>query len=162
ELEAFTCSVAHDLRAPLRHIQDFSATLAEDLGPDIAPAIQESLRDIVNSTQNMGRMVDDLLGLARIGGQGLSVEVTGLRALVEELLNGEILKQEIAERDIQWHIGDLPYVDCDAGLIKQVFFNLLSNAVKFTRPRPIAIIEVGQTMFEDQPTLYVRDNGVGF
>src|SRR5438067_2303539 len=85
ELEAFTYSIAHDLRAPLRHIQAFSAMLGNDLGPDIAPAAQESLREIVDSTQNMGHMVDDLLGLARIGRQDLSVEVTGLRALVDEI-----------------------------------------------------------------------------
>src|SRR5438132_1628798 len=135
ELEAFTYSIAHDLRAPLRHIQAFSAMLGNDLGPDIAPAIQESLRDIVDSTQTMGRMVDDLLGLARIGRQDLSVEVTGLKTLVEEVLRSQSLKHEIAERDIQWRIDELPFADCDAGLMKQVFFNLLSNAVKYTRPR---------------------------
>jgi len=162
EVETFTYTVAHDLRAPLRHIQAFSAMLGKDLGADISPDIQESLREIVDCTQNMGRMIDNLLGLARLGRQDLNVEVTGLRTLVEEVLKSRSLRHEIGQREIQWQIGDLPYVDCDPGLIRQVFFNLLSNAVKYTRPHQTAIIEVGQTMCEGQPAIYVRDNGVGF
>lgn len=160
ELEAFTYSIAHDLRAPLRHIQGFSKLLAEDLRADTEPATREYLRDIIDSAEDMGHMVDDLLALARVGRQELTMEVTGLNSLVEEVRKD--LRRDIADRDIEWQIGDLPYLDCDPGLLKQVFANLLSNAVKYTRPRKRAVIEVGQMKGEGSPTIFVRDNGVGF
>jgi light-regulated signal transduction histidine kinase (bacteriophytochrome) len=160
ELEAFTYSVAHDLRAPLRHINGFSKMIVEELGSDIPPGAEECLRDIIDSAQVMGHMVDDLLNLARIGRQEPNVQVTGLSRLVEEVLKD--LKPEAAGRDIHWEIADLPFVDCDPGLMKQVFFNLLANAVKYTRPRRPAVIEVGQTMRDGEITVFVRDNGVGF
>jgi PAS domain S-box-containing protein len=160
DLEMFTYSVAHDLRAPLRHIQSFSQMLAEELGSALSESAEENLRDIVESTQSMGRMVDDLLALARIGRKEPNMEVTGLKALVEEVLKD--LKPEMAEREIEMRVGELPFVDCDSGLIKQVFFNLLSNAVKYTRPRKPAVIEVGQAALPDGPAIFVRDNGVGF
>ncbi|HEV3037125.1 MAG TPA: PAS domain S-box protein [Candidatus Angelobacter sp.] len=158
ELEAFTYSIAHDLRAPLRHIQAFSRMLMEELGESIPPPAQEFVQDIVSSTQDMGRMVDDLLAFARIGRQELRLQVTGLSSLVQEVLKE--LSRETASREIQWHIGALPFVDCDPGLMKLVFSNLLSNAIKYTRPRKPAIIEVGRIKEED--IIFVRDNGVGF
>lgn len=160
ELEAFTYSVAHDLRAPLRHIQGFSKALMEDFGPGIAPAGQEYLHDIVEATRHMGQLVDDLLSLARIGRQDLKIEVTALSSLVDEVLR--TLSEETQGRDIQWQVGELPFADCDPGLVKQVFFNLLANAVKYTRPRKPAVIEVGHTNVEGQSVIFVRDNGVGF
>lgn len=160
ELEAFTYSVAHDLRAPLRHIQGFSKALMEDFGPGIAPAGQEYLHDIVEATRHMGQLVDDLLSLARIGRQDLRIEVTALSSLVDEVLRS--LREETQGRDIQWQVGELSFADCDPGLVKQVFFNLLANAVKYTRPRKPAVIEVGQTNVEGQSVIFVRDNGVGF
>jgi PAS domain S-box-containing protein len=160
ELEAFTYSVAHDLRAPLRHIQGFSKALMEDFGSSMVPAAQEYVTDIVQGAQNMGQLVDDLLGLARIGRQELRVQVTALRSLVDEVWKD--MKKETQDREIQWQIGDLPYADCDPGLMKQVFFNLLSNAVKYTGPRKPAVIQVGQTTVDGRPVVFVRDNGVGF
>src|SRR5437773_4028317 len=114
ELEAFTYSVAHDLRAPLRHIQGFSKMLAEELGPQISESSRECLRDIIESTQLMGNMVDDLLSLAQIGRQELNVQVTGLNRLVEEVLKD--LKPEMVGREIRVQVGELPFVDCDPGL----------------------------------------------
>ena len=160
ELEAFTYSVAHDLRAPLRHIQGFSKMLVDDLGAQISPLSRECLHDIIESTQVMGRMVDDLLNLARIGRQEPNLEVTGLNQLLEEVKKD--LKPEMADRDIRWQVGALPFVDCDPGLMKQVFLNLLSNAIKYTRPRSPAVIEVGQVTREGGAAIFVRDNGVGF
>jgi PAS domain S-box-containing protein len=160
ELEAFTYSVAHDLRAPLRHIQGFSKALMEDFGPEITPGAQEYVHDIVDGTRHMGQLVDDLLSLARIGRQELKIEVTALSSLVDEVLRS--LKKEMQGRDIRWQIGELPFADCDPGLVKQVFFNLLANAVKYTRPRKPAVIEVGRTNLEGQSVIFVRDNGVGF
>jgi light-regulated signal transduction histidine kinase (bacteriophytochrome) len=160
ELEAFTYSIAHDLRAPLRHIQGFSRILSEDAGALLSTAAQECLSQIVDSTQNMGHMVDDLLSLARIGRHELKTEVAGLNTIVHEVLKS--LVGETVGRDVQWRIGTLPYVDCDPGLITQVFSNLLSNAVKYTRPRTPAVIEVGQITISGQAAIFVRDNGVGF
>lgn len=160
ELEAFTYSVAHDLRAPLRHIQGFSDALVEDFGPQMDPGAREYLLQIVQSTQNMGRLINDLLGLAHVGRQELRLQVTGLNSLVQEVLRD--LKQETNGRDIRWQVGDLPFVDCDPGLMKQVFHNLLSNAAKYTRPRHPALIDTGQMAAGGQPVIFVRDNGVGF
>jgi PAS domain S-box-containing protein len=160
ELEAFTYSVAHDLRAPLRHIQGFSKALLEDFGAGIDPAAKEYVDDIVEGTQHMGQLVDDLLSLARVGRQELRIQVTGLSSLLEEVLLD--LKRETQDRDIRWQIGELPFADCDPGLMKQVFANLLSNAIKYTRPRKPAVIEVGQTKLDGRVVVFVRDNGVGF
>ena len=160
ELQAFTSSVAHDLRAPLRHVQSFSKMLDEDLGPDIPPAARQSILEIISCTQDMGQMVDDLLALAHIGRQQLNVEVTSLNALVQEVLRE--LKREMGDREISWIIGELPYIDCDPGLMKQVFSNLLSNAVKYTHPRERGEIEVGVKRTNGQEAIFVRDNGVGF
>jgi light-regulated signal transduction histidine kinase (bacteriophytochrome) len=108
----------------------------------------------------MGNMVDDLLNLSRVARKELNLQVTGLSSLVEEVVRD--LKSEVKDRDIEWKIAGLPFVDCDPILVKQIFANLLSNAVKFTRTRPHAIIEVNQTNVGGQPATYVRDNGVGF
>jgi PAS domain S-box-containing protein len=160
ELEAFTYSVAHDLRAPLRHIQGFSKALLEDFGTGISPAAKDYVHDIVQGTQRMGQLVDDLLSLARIGRQELRIQVTALNSLVEEVLRD--LKKDTHGREIHWQVGELPFAGCDPGLMKQVFFNLLSNAVKYTAPRKSAVIEVGQTNVEGRSVIFVRDNGVGF
>jgi signal transduction histidine kinase len=160
ELEAFTYSVAHDLRAPLRHIQGFSNLLMESIGPQLEPDAQKHLQRIGEGTQQMGRLIDDLLSLARIGRQEPRLQATGLNSLVQEVLRD--LKTETEGRDIQWQVGDLPFVDCDPGLMKQVFYNLLSNAAKYTRPRKPAVIDIGQMSLEGQLVNFVRDNGVGF
>jgi PAS domain S-box-containing protein len=160
ELEAFAYSVAHDLRAPLRHIDGFSKMLAEHLG---APADEETrhyLDTIQASTRNMGEMVDDLLNLSRVARKELNLQVTGLSSLVEEVRKD--LLNETRERQIEWKIAPLPFVECDPVLLKQVFVNLLTNAVKFTRTRPQAVIEVEQTTVDGQTVTLVRDNGVGF
>src|SRR5260221_4629996 len=160
ELEAFTYSVAHDLRAPLRHIQGFSKALVEDFGPGITPAAQEYVPHILDRTRHMGQLVDDLLSLARVGRQELRIQVTALNSLVEEVLLS--LKEETHGRDIRWQVSELPFADCDPGLMRQVFFNLIANAVKYSRPRKPAVIEVGQATVEGHPVIFVRDNGVGF
>jgi light-regulated signal transduction histidine kinase (bacteriophytochrome) len=108
----------------------------------------------------MGRLVDDLLNLARVGRRDLSLQVAGLKSVVDEVIAE--LAPECARREIEWKIGSLPFVECDPGLIKQVLQNLLWNAVKFTRPRPHAVIEVGQKEEHGISVVFVRDNGVGF
>ena len=160
EMESFTYSVSHDLRAPLRHISGFSKLLAEEYGSSLAPEAQHHLQRIVQGTRRMGLLVDDLLNLARIGRRDLSVRVSGLKSIVDEVLVE--LAPQCEGRQIEWKIGNLPFVECDPGLMKQVFQNLVSNAVKFTLPRSPAIIEIGQKDQEGAPVVFVRDNGVGF
>jgi signal transduction histidine kinase len=160
ELEAFTYSVAHDLRAPLRHIHGFSDALMEDFGTKLEPAAKEFLHRIVGSTRQMGRLIDDLLSLAQVGRQEARLQVTGLNSVVQEVVRE--LETETEGRDVRWQLGDLPFVECDPGLIKQVFYNLLSNAAKYTRPRSPAVIVTGQMSVDGQVVIFVRDNGVGF
>jgi len=160
ELEAFTYSVSHDLRAPLRHISGFSKILTEEYGSSLAPEAQHHLQRIHEGTRRLGLLVDDLLNLAHVGRRDLGLQVTGLSSVVAEVVAD--LKPECEGRQVEWKIGSLPFVECDPALMKQVFQNLLSNAVKFTRPRPQAVIEVGQKDQEGTPVVFVRDNGVGF
>jgi light-regulated signal transduction histidine kinase (bacteriophytochrome) len=160
ELEAFTYSVSHDLRAPLRHIDGFSKMLVESNGERLSDEGREYLTLIRDSTREMGQLVDDLLGLARIGRANLTVQLTGLDSIVEGVVSD--LKRANNERALEWKIEKLPFVECDAGLMRQVFTNFLSNAVKFTRPREPAIIHVGTTKHAGSPVIFVRDNGVGF
>jgi PAS domain S-box-containing protein len=160
ELEAFTYSVSHDLRAPLRHISGFSNILAAEHGPRLDPAAQRYLERIQNGTRQMGLLVDDLLNLARIGRQEVRRQATGLNSLVDEVLAD--LKPEADGRQVEWQIGRLPFADCDPALTKQVLVNLLSNALKFTRPREKAVISVTAAANDGETVIAVRDNGVGF
>jgi PAS domain S-box len=160
ELEAFTYSVAHDLRAPLRHIDAFSRILSEDFAASLPPEARRYLETIRNGSRNMSQLVDDLLNLARVGRQELRRKPIPLGGLVNEVVAD--LKRETEGRHIEWHIRQLPTVECDPGLMKQVFANLLSNAVKYTRPRQTSVIEVGSDKTNGETAIFVRDNGVGF
>ncbi len=160
ELEAFTYSVAHDLRAPLRHIDAFSKILLEEYAANLPEEARRYLNTISNGSQHMSQLVDDLLNLARVGRQELKRQPVGLDRLLGEVVQG--LKSETIGREIDWRIHPLPAVDCDPGLMKQVFANLLSNALKYSRPRARAVIEVGTLDSNGDTTIFVRDNGVGF
>ena len=160
ELEAFTYSVSHDLRAPLRHISGFSKLLAEEHGPSLAPEAQHQLQRIQEGTRRVGLLVDDLLNLARIGRRDLSLRAAGLKSVVDEVISE--LAADCVGRKIEWKIAELPLVECDPGLMKVVFQNLLANVVKFTRPWAQAVIEVGQKDQHGSLVVFVSDNGVGF
>jgi light-regulated signal transduction histidine kinase (bacteriophytochrome) len=160
ELEAFTYSVSHDLRAPLRHIAGFSGLLLEEFGSTLDSQAQHYVRRIEDGTRRMGQLVDELLSLARVGRQSTNLQTTDLNSMVEEVV--AILKPEWNDREIEWRIADLPSATCDPTLMKLVFQNLLSNALKYSRPRPRAVIEVGTTEADGQNVIFVRDNGVGF
>jgi len=160
ELESFTYSVAHDLRAPLRHIQGFADALMEDCGPKLEAGARGYLLRIVESTRRMDQLINDLLGLAHVGRQELRYQTTALTALVQDAVWD--LSEETQGRNIEWRLGKLPVVECDPGLIKLVFHNLLSNAVKYTRPKEPAVIETGVMMIGNENVIYIRDNGVGF
>jgi PAS domain S-box-containing protein len=160
DLEAFTYSVSHDLRAPLRHLTGFTRILVEDFGPQLPPEAQNHLQRIEQGANRMGRLVDELLGLTRVGRQTLTVQVTSLTSIVKDVLL--MLEPEIEGRQVEWEISELPFVECDATLIRQVFQNLISNALKYSRPCPRAVIEIGHTDKDGQQAIFVRDNGVGF
>jgi PAS domain S-box-containing protein len=160
ELESFTYSVAHDLRAPLRQISGFSGILMEDFSASLDPEAQRYLQRIQQGTSRMGQLVDELLNLARVGRQTPNFQVVDLNSVVTEVV--EMLQPETEGRNIEWKIAKLTTVDCDPTLIKQVFQNLISNALKYSRPRPLAIIEIGQSSQETGNAIFVRDNGVGF
>ena len=160
ELEAFTYSVSHDLRAPLRHIDGFSQLLVDDYAPQLPEEVHRYLDRIQNGARQMGQLVDELLTLARIGRKEVRLQVTGLDSVVQQVVSD--LKLELNGRKVEWKIASLPFVECDPTLLKQVFINLLSNAVKYTRPRNPAVIEVGSVPDNGNTTIFVRDNGVGF
>jgi PAS domain S-box-containing protein len=162
ELESFSYSVSHDLRAPLRHIIGFSKMLLEEFGSTLDPGAQHYLDRIQAGTQKMGLLVDELLSLAKLGRHAIVRQAISLNPVVEEVVT--MLEPDIQGREVQWVIDDLPLVECDPVLVKQIFQNLLANALKFTRTRAPAIIQVNCTdnTRDGQLVFMVRDNGIGF
>jgi PAS domain S-box-containing protein len=160
ELESFSYSVSHDLRAPLRHVDGFARILQEEYSPVMPPEAIRYLDRILEAATHMGQLIDGLLDLARIGRRELKRGPAQIACVVKQAIAE--LPGEAQERNIEWRIEPLPELNCDGGLLKLVFVNLLSNAVKFTRKRPFAVIEVGSLITDGQPTIFVRDNGVGF
>ena len=160
ELEAFTYSVSHDLRAPIRQIDGFSRLLVEHCGSSLDPRAQHYLSRVRESTVRMGRLVDDLLRLSQLGRQDMRPRLASLDEVLQEVI-GE-LQIDVSERAVEWKLAPLPKVQCDPGLVKVVFTNLLANAVKYTRTRTPAVIEVGTATRHGRSTTFVRDNGVGF
>jgi light-regulated signal transduction histidine kinase (bacteriophytochrome) len=158
ELEAFTYSVSHDLRAPLRHIDGFARILREDYGPQLDSPAQHYLDRVQQGAGQMGQLIEDLLAFSRTARQSIRRQSVSLQQLVEEVQQ----TLDTGDRRIEWRLHLLPVAPCDPVLMKQVLLNLLANAVKFTRPRERAVIEVGAESRNGQPVLYVRDNGVGF
>jgi PAS domain S-box-containing protein len=160
ELEAFTYSVSHDLRAPIRQIDGFARLLEEHSAGDLDEKGRHYLDRIREGAHSMGRLVDDLLALARIGQQDLRPVPTPLGPLVNEVV--EDVMAEAGGRVIRWNIGPMPEVVCDPGLTRIALTNLLSNAVKYTRPCSEARIDIEQGVHDGYQTIMVRDNGVGF
>ena len=160
ELESFSYSVSHDLRAPLRHIDGFARILKDEHSSQLDADGVRYLDRVIQAANHMGQLVDDLIHLARVGRSALVRQKTGLGDLVRQVMSE--LPDEAAQRNIEWRIEALPEVDCDPGLLKLVLTNLLSNAVKFTRGRETAVIEVGTRDIAGHCTFFVRDNGVGF
>ncbi len=160
ELETFSYSVSHDLRAPLRHLDGFSKLLLEEHSSELSEEGRRYLARIREGALRMGSLIDDLLNLGRLGRKELTPQLTALNSLLKEVLAD--LTAETQGREVEWKVGSLPFVECDPPLVKQVFANLLSNALKFTRLRPRAVIEVGTLAQDGRPAIFVRDNGVGF
>jgi signal transduction histidine kinase len=160
ELESFSASVSHDLRGPLHVIDGFSTMLEESDESVLGSQGKKYLERIHKSVQDMAGIIESLLSLSRLGRLELKKKPTRLDEIVESVLSD--LKSEIHGRQVEWRIGHLLPADCDQALIRQVFVNLIGNSVKYTRPRDIAVIEIGETIFGGEQVLFVRDNGAGF
>jgi signal transduction histidine kinase len=161
ELEAFSYSVSHDLRSPLRHIDGFASLLQKHLASALDEKGQRYLRTICESAKRMGGLIDDLLTFSRMGRTEMQRTAVDLEQLVQETIR--TLEQEIQGRNIVWKNGKLPTVEGDSAMLRQVLVNLMSNAVKYTRPRDPAQIEIGCSgESPEEVVVFVRDNGVGF
>lgn len=161
ELEAFSYSVSHDLRAPLRHIDGFASLLAKHVEENMDEKGQRYLTTISEAAKRMGVLIDDLLLFSRMGRIEMQRAEVDLNLLVRETV--QFLEPETGGRRIEWTLQPLPLVEGDVSMLRQVFVNLLGNAVKYTRPRDPACIEVGtEKRANGRMVFYVRDNGVGF
>lgn len=160
ELEAFSYSVSHDLRAPLRHISGFVQLLQAKAKDQLDETSRRYLDIITGASQKMGELIDDLLSFSRTGRAQMRLETVPLNQMVEECRRE--LEPDTRGRNIEWQIGPLPEVAADRALLRQVFANLLGNAVKYSRNRPVAKIGVTATAGENEITVCVRDNGAGF
>lgn len=160
ELEAFSYSVSHDLRAPLRHIAGYAELLADTERTQLSERGSRFLDNIGESARFAGTLVDNLLSFSQMGRAALRYSDVSLQALVETI-RSEMLP-DVEGRSVEWHIHALPVVVADAAFVHLALRNLLSNALKYTRGRDTAIIEVGARRTDDELIVYVRDNGVGF
>ncbi len=161
ELEAFSYSVSHDLRAPLRHVGAFANLLVKAPDPGLSDKSRHYLEEILDSTRQMGCLIDDLLLFSRMGRAELKPAPVNLERLVEEAKKQ--LDPESKGRDVRWKQGALPAMQGDGALLRQVMLNLLSNALKYSRPRQPAEIEIGcDSSHPGETVVFVRDNGVGF
>ena len=162
ELESFSYSVSHDLRAPLRHIDGFSQLLIMNHLDQLPPKAQTLLQSVSERAKYMGRLIDDLLNFSRLGRQPVEKHPVIISELVRQVM--EELAREREGRDVEVRIGDLPDCVGDAQLLKQVWVNLLSNAFKFTGKKEHAVVEIGSGPGEKpgENLYFVRDNGAGF
>lgn len=162
EIESFSYSVSHDLRAPLRHVQGYVAMLQQSTQGHLPEKAQRHLKMINDASVQMGQLIDDLLDFSRMGRVDMSEGRVGLGELLREALRG--LEMQTQGRNITWKIAEsLPTVVGDAAMLRQVLTNLLGNAVKYSRHRNPAEIEIGSAGDEDgRVILFVRDNGAGF
>lgn len=161
ELEAFSYTVSHDLRAPLRHVSGYIEILRAHAASSLD---EESLRylDLIQqSAGKLGDLIDHFLAFARMGRSDLHISPVDMNELVQQVVDD--LRPETEGRQIEWQIATLPKVHADPDMMRQVWVNLLSNAVKYTRPRDLARIEVGCDVSPPREfVFFVRDNGVGF
>jgi two-component system sensor kinase len=160
ELEAFSYSVSHDLRAPQRAISGFSQAVIEDCAPRLDDEGRRYLGLIQENAHRMGRLIDDLLTFSRLGRQQMTTSKIDMETLAKSVF--EELAAQVPGRKIKFTLQSVPPAYGDNSMIRQVLVNLLSNAIKFTRTREEAFIELGYLPELGDGTYYVKDNGVGF
>ncbi|OFW47424.1 MAG: hypothetical protein A3J29_22500 [Acidobacteria bacterium RIFCSPLOWO2_12_FULL_67_14b] len=161
ELESFSYSVSHDLRAPLRHVHGYIEMLKRDAASQLSEKGQRYVKTITEASAEMGQLIDDLLAFSRTNRAEMRESSVDLNALVKDTIQG--MEMSTMGRNITWQVAPLPAVVGDSAMIKQALANLVDNAVKYTRQRDPARIEIGSAGDEDGRTvLFVRDNGAGF
>jgi light-regulated signal transduction histidine kinase (bacteriophytochrome) len=161
QIEAFSYSIAHDLKAPLRAISGFSRIVMEDYGPKLEGEGQRHLQSIVSGAQRMGRLIEDLLAFSRQGRKEMTPSDVDMGELARSVF--EELRSAAPERKIEWRLQPLRPARGDRAMIRQVWVNLLSNAMKFTQGKDNAFVEVGCSRNgSDHYVYYVKDNGAGF
>ncbi len=160
ELESFSYSVSHDLRAPLRHIAGFIQLLEKDIASGLDDKDKKYFNYITASVKKMGLLIDDLLAFSRMGRAELTKADINLCELVKECIGD--LSDDLIGRDIKWVIGKLPKVTGDKALLKQAVLNLISNAVKYTKQKSEAVIKIGVETRSNEFVFYIKDNGAGF
>ena len=160
DLEAFSYTVSHDLRAPLRHINSFSRMLLEESGKHLPQEATDLLERIDRGALRMAGLIDGLLSFSRLGRGELSLSDVALSDLVREVVDE--LSPDWSNHPVEWKIGSLPIVRGDPALLRQVFQNLISNALTFSRNRSPATIEIGETPQDGVHVIFIRDNGIGF
>lgn len=159
-LEAFSYSVSHDLRGPLRHITGFLQLLARTNIQRLDEDGKRYLGITLEAAQKMAQLIEALLSFSHLGQSVMRIQRVDMGSLVAEILQS--LRQELQGRNIEWTVHPLPTVDADATLLKQVLVNLIDNAVKYTRLQAVAKIEIGSTKDPEGTVFFVKDNGVGF
>jgi len=160
ELEAFSYSVSHDLRAPLRHINGYISILSKHLQNTLPEKEKHYFDTISESARQMGVLIDDLLHFSRTGRQEMNLTDLDMNVVLQDAL--QVIKHDSNGRNIKWEIAPLPKVLGDYALLRIVWLNLLSNAVKFLRANVLAQIEIGVVDDANEFVFFVRDNGVGF
>ncbi len=160
EMEAFSSSVSHDLRAPLRVIDGYAQMLGEDYGAKLDDEGKRLISNIRGSATQMRQIIEDLLAFSRLGSQEIKKEVVSMGTMAQDVFDE--LKHVAPDRDIVCHVQQIPDARADKDTIRLVWTNLLSNAIKYTKPRAHATIEISSTSDADSITYYVKDNGVGF
>lgn len=160
ELESFSYSVSHDLRAPLRHIVGYAEMLKDAAAAQLSAKAERCVNTIIESSEYAGKLVDKLLAYSRMGRAELQLTRVDMNVLFQETVRDVV--REHRDREIQWQIASLPIVDADLIMLREAVRNLLENAVKFTRSRAPAVIEVNSAEQDGEFVFSVRDNGVGF
>lgn len=161
ELEAFSYSVSHDLRAPLRAIIGFSTILQEDHISKLDDEAKRVTDVIINNTKKMGQLIDDLLTFSRMGRQEIVASKVDNNEIVKEVID-DLDKKDARHQNIKWQLHNLPSVKADLNILKQVWINLISNAVKYSGKVNEPEIEIGASINGKEVVYYVKDNGVGF
>ncbi|MEH2174346.1 AAA family ATPase [Nostoc sp.] len=159
-LEAFSYSVSHDLRAPLRAIVGFARMMQEDYGEQLDAEANRYLNIVRDNAKRMGELIDDLLNLSRLDRKEMSRQPVLPNEIIQKVLSD--LASDLKGRQIEFAIADLPICQADPSLLKQVWINLLSNAIKYTRYKSLAYIQVGYEVMDGEGVYFIRDNGAGF
>lgn len=160
ELESFSYSVSHDLRAPLRHINGYLDLLMRRNAEQLDEKGRHYIQSVFDASCHMGNLIDDLLNFSRSSRAELNPDNLDMTRIIKEAL---IQMEDVSKkRKIEWKIGDMPSIYADHAMIRQVWVNLLSNAIKYTKNREVAIIEIGYMEEDDEIVFFIRDNGAGF